>query len=144
EVGAFSEGDVRACELMAGLVTEVMAQTAEQELKQELATERASVLLALEKLKPQLQKLAGKPSTSRVKPVESAHAQPAGTPNGVGGQTNSLKTRYAMGADRPWPTMKRVVARAERCGIRKPHYRACGDAWHISSRKTAKEQLNAC
>src|SRR5438445_6124932 len=60
------------------------------------------------------------------------------------GRPNSLKTRYAMGADRPWPTMKRVVARAERCGIRKPHYRACGDAWHISSRKTAKEQLNAC
>ena len=97
EVGAFSEGDVRACELMAGLVTEVMAQTAEQELKQELATERASVLLALEKLKPQLQKLAGKPSTSRVKPVESAHAQPAGTPNGVGGQTKQLENQVCHG-----------------------------------------------
>jgi hypothetical protein len=61
EVGAFSEVDVRACELMAGLATEVMAQAAEQELKQELAAERATVLLALEKLKPQLQKLAGEP-----------------------------------------------------------------------------------
>ena len=58
EANAFGEGDVRACELMAGLVTEVVTQAVQNELKQELATERASVLFALEKLKPQLQKLA--------------------------------------------------------------------------------------
>jgi GAF domain-containing protein len=69
DVGAFSEADVRACELMAGLVTEVMAQAAEQELKQELAAERASVLLALQKLKPQLQKLAAEPSPSAARPL---------------------------------------------------------------------------
>lgn len=71
DVGAFSEADVRACELMAGLVTEVLAQAAEQELKQELAAERASVLLALKKLKPQLQRLAAEPSPSTAKPAES-------------------------------------------------------------------------
>ena len=62
EANAFGEGDVRACELMAGLVTEVMTQALQEELKQELATERASVLTALEKLKPQLQKLASEPA----------------------------------------------------------------------------------
>ncbi len=55
---AFQDSDIRACELMAGIVTEVLAQAAEQDLKQEIASERASVLQALEKLKPQLQKLA--------------------------------------------------------------------------------------
>jgi GAF domain-containing protein len=57
ETSAFSESDVRASELMAGLVTEVLAQAAETKLKKELAEERASVLMALEKLKPQLERL---------------------------------------------------------------------------------------
>jgi GAF domain len=57
DTSAFSESDVRASELMAGLVTEVMAQAAETKLKNELAAERASVLMALEKLKPQLERL---------------------------------------------------------------------------------------
>jgi hypothetical protein len=57
ETSAFSESDVRASELMAGLVTEVLAQAAEVKLKKELAEERASVLMALEKLKPQLERL---------------------------------------------------------------------------------------
>jgi GAF domain-containing protein len=63
QANAFGEGDVRACELMAGLVTEVMTQALQDELKHELATERHSVLMALEKLKPQLQKLAAEPET---------------------------------------------------------------------------------
>jgi hypothetical protein len=58
-VRGFGEIEIRATELMATLVAEVMTQQAEHELKKELATERATVLLALEKLKPQLQKLAG-------------------------------------------------------------------------------------
>src|SRR5437660_100292 len=89
DVGAFSEGDVRACELMAGLVTEVMVQTAEQELKQELATERASVLLALERLKPQLQKLAGEPAAP--KPAQIAETNLAGRPNGVRAESERLE-----------------------------------------------------
>ena len=89
DVGAFSEGEVRACELMAGLVTEVMVQTAEQELKQELATERASVLLALERLKPQLQKLAGEPAAP--KPAQIAETNLAGRPNGVRAESERLE-----------------------------------------------------
>ena len=61
EARLLEESAVRACELMAGLAAEAMAQSAEEELKQELAAERASVLMALETLKPQLQRLVREP-----------------------------------------------------------------------------------
>lgn len=61
EARLLEESAVRACELMAGLAAEAMAQSAEEELKQELAAERASVLMALETLKPQLQRLVKEP-----------------------------------------------------------------------------------
>lgn len=63
EARLLEESAVRACELMAGLAAEAMAQSAEEELKQELAAERASVLMALETLKPQLQRLVQEPAT---------------------------------------------------------------------------------
>src|SRR5689334_5807223 len=62
EARLLEESSVRACELMAGLAAEAMAQSAEEELKQELAAERASVLMALETLKPQLQRLVQPPA----------------------------------------------------------------------------------
>jgi hypothetical protein len=61
---AFQDSHIRACELMAGIVTEVLAQAAEQDLKQAIANERATVLQALERLKPQLQKLAEASATT--------------------------------------------------------------------------------
>ena len=82
EPNAFGEGDVRACELMAGLVTEVLTQALQDELKQELATERASVLMALEKLKPQLQKLASEPEAAEAE-AAAKPSQPAATQSPV-------------------------------------------------------------
>lgn len=73
EANAFGEGDVSACELMAGLITEVLTQALQTELKQELAAERASVLTALEKLKPQLQKLASEPDSFAATTKNSNH-----------------------------------------------------------------------
>jgi hypothetical protein len=61
EARLLEESAIRACELMASLAAEAMAQSAEEELKQELAAERASVLMALETLKPQLQRLVDEP-----------------------------------------------------------------------------------
>ena len=72
EVNAFQESDVRASELMAGLVTEVLAQSREQKLKQELAAERASVLQALERIKPQLERLSSEQSALLKMPETSA------------------------------------------------------------------------
>ena len=60
---AFSEQDVHSCQLMAGLVTEAFARDDEVTWKKSLAAERATMLEALEKLKPNLAALAGKTAT---------------------------------------------------------------------------------
>lgn len=58
QVSGFGDTEMRAAELMAGVASEVIADGAEQELREELETERASVLQALEVLEPELQKIA--------------------------------------------------------------------------------------
>jgi len=50
----FTEHDVHTCQLMAGLVTEALGRDKEVSLKKSLASERAVMLEALEKLKPNL------------------------------------------------------------------------------------------
>ena len=55
---AFHDQDVRTCQLMAGLVTETLTHTAEEEWRKGVAAERASMLEVLEKIKPQLARLA--------------------------------------------------------------------------------------
>jgi putative methionine-R-sulfoxide reductase with GAF domain len=61
---AFTEQDVHTCQLMAGLVTEALARDEELTWKQSLASERAVMLDALEKLKPNLAALAGAPAST--------------------------------------------------------------------------------
>jgi GAF domain-containing protein len=58
----FQEPDVHSCQLMAGLVTEALAREEEQGWKKSLAEERAVMLDALEKIKPNLAALAGEQS----------------------------------------------------------------------------------
>jgi len=58
QVREFSEQDVHTGQLMAGLVTEAFARDAEAGWKKSLAAERASMLEALERLKPDLAALA--------------------------------------------------------------------------------------
>jgi hypothetical protein len=77
-VDAFQEHDVRTCQLMAGLVGEAIARNAEVEWKQALAAERATMLEALEKLKPQLERLTAQPAV-----VQPAVPQPAAAPPAV-------------------------------------------------------------
>ena len=76
---AFQDGDIRACELMAGIVSEVLAQAAEQDLKQAIASERATVLQALERLKPQLQKLAEASTTTTTHEISEVAPKPPET-----------------------------------------------------------------
>ena len=61
---AFHDQDVRTCQLMAGLVTETLTHTAEEEWRKGVAAERASMLEVLEKIKPQLARLANSPDSS--------------------------------------------------------------------------------
>jgi hypothetical protein len=55
---AFQEHDVRTCQLMAGLVTEALTHDAQKEWRKGVAAERASMLEVLERIKPQLARLA--------------------------------------------------------------------------------------
>jgi len=67
---AFHEHDVRTCQLMAGLVTEALTHAAEEEWRKGVAAERASMLQVLEKIKPQLARLAQDPKSPT--PLDSA------------------------------------------------------------------------
>jgi GAF domain-containing protein len=76
---AFAEQDVHTCQLMAGLVTEALARSEELSWKQSLASERAVMLEALEKLKPNLAALVDTPAVEEPgsKTVVPATASPA-------------------------------------------------------------------
>jgi|HubBroStandDraft_5_1064220.scaffolds.fasta_scaffold42232_1 GAF domain-containing protein len=74
---AFTEQDVHTCQLMAGLVTEALARDEEATWKKSLATERAVMLEALEKLKPNLDALVDKPAAKDSTPrTDAAAASP--------------------------------------------------------------------
>lgn len=62
ETRTLTEEDVHPCQLMAGLVTEALARNEKVSWKKSLATERAVMLDALEKLKPSLAAFADSPA----------------------------------------------------------------------------------
>ncbi len=71
--------EMRSCQLMAGLMTEAIARAADREWKETLAAERAAMLEALERIKPQLERLAvgstgsvARPENQLVEPTESS------------------------------------------------------------------------
>ena len=81
ETNAFGEPDVHTCQLMAGLVTEALTRASQGAWKESQAAERASMLEALEKLKPNLAALleasTAKDATARsVDPSPVAATQP--------------------------------------------------------------------
>lgn len=67
----FTDQDIHSCQLMAGLVTEALARDEEITWKQSLANERAVMLEALEKLKPNLSALIEtEPPKAAAKPTQ--------------------------------------------------------------------------
>ncbi|MGO9124557.1 MAG: GAF domain-containing protein [Terriglobales bacterium] len=56
------EPEVQSCQVMAGLMGQAIASAAKLEWKQALATERATMLDVLERLRPQLERLAAEPA----------------------------------------------------------------------------------
>ncbi len=54
---SFRESDLRAAELMAGLLSEAMVTASRMKWKEALASERQSMLEALERIKPQIERL---------------------------------------------------------------------------------------
>jgi hypothetical protein len=69
DADSIQESEMRSCQLMAGLMTEAIARAADREWRQTLAAERAAMLEALERIKPQLERLAVGPA----KNAEPAH-----------------------------------------------------------------------
>jgi F0F1-type ATP synthase membrane subunit c/vacuolar-type H+-ATPase subunit K/ribosomal protein L37E len=65
-VQAFAEQDVHTCQLMAGLVTEALAQDEDLDGKKSAANERAMMAESLEKLQPNLAALADTPEVKEV------------------------------------------------------------------------------
>ncbi len=59
---SFSEADLRTAELMAGLLSEAMVTASRMKWKQALASERQSMLEALERIKPQIERLGTDPA----------------------------------------------------------------------------------
>jgi hypothetical protein len=68
ECDGIEEREVQSCQVMAGLLGESIARAAKVEWKQALAAERATMLEVLERLRPQLERLAAEPSAAS--PVE--------------------------------------------------------------------------
>jgi hypothetical protein len=69
DADSIQEPEMRSCQLMAGLMTEAIARAADKEWRQTLAAERAAMLEALERIKPQLERLAVEPSKDVIQPV---------------------------------------------------------------------------
>lgn len=74
---AFTDQDVHTCQLMAGLVTEALVREEENTWKKSLATERAAMLDALEKLQPNLAALVEKSAVQSVAQKEEQPAAPS-------------------------------------------------------------------
>jgi hypothetical protein len=59
---SLQDHEIGSCQVMAGLMGEAIGRAAQLEWKQNLAAERASMLEALEQLRPQLERLAVEPA----------------------------------------------------------------------------------
>jgi GAF domain-containing protein len=69
---AFTEQNVHTCQLMAGLVAEALVREEEAAWKKSLASERAAMLEALEKLQPNLAALVERPAAKSASSAEKA------------------------------------------------------------------------
>jgi hypothetical protein len=70
ERNSFQEQSVRTAQLMAGLLSEALARDAEERWRKDVAQERASMLEALEKIRPQLARLIDVPEGQVAEPEE--------------------------------------------------------------------------
>jgi len=77
ETESIQEHEIRSCQVMAGLMGETISRAAEQEWKQSLAAERASMLEALERLRPHLERLAAEPAKEIASETSATAANPA-------------------------------------------------------------------
>jgi hypothetical protein len=100
----FQERDIQSGMLLAGMVEEAFVRDAEEKMKQELAAERATMLAALERLKPQLEKLSQpQPQTEAVAAPPPATKEPESRPSGMAGLGAFLLNMQEQQVKRPVP-----------------------------------------
>ncbi len=85
----FTEPDVHTCQLMAGLITEALARAEEQSWKKSLESERAVMLEALEKLKPNLAALVDASAAKKSAQAEVGATEPAASPSAGAASTGA-------------------------------------------------------
>ncbi len=93
-VNSFREADLRTAELMAGLLSEAMVTAARMKWKEALASERQSMLEALERIKPQIERLGTESSLL----ADLAAAKPPAS-SGVRAIKRVAETCTACGSD---------------------------------------------
>jgi uncharacterized Zn finger protein (UPF0148 family) len=76
----YNEHVIQTCLLMKGLIAEAIARAADQEWKRTLATERATMIEALEKIKPQLDRLVMEPPTEPAAAPSAEQTSSTGSP----------------------------------------------------------------
>ncbi|HTW58264.1 MAG TPA: GAF domain-containing protein [Terriglobales bacterium] len=102
---AFTEQDVHTCQLMAGLITEALARADEVSWKKSLADERAVMLEALEKLKPNLAALLDASGTQKSTPKTSeTHASETETKTAAALATGDSSSGASSAAAAAQPT----------------------------------------
>jgi hypothetical protein len=94
---SIQEHEIRSCQLMAGLMGEAISRAAEVEWKQSLAAERATMLEALERLRPQLERLAAESGEESTKSAEENRS------NGADGLPPEIVARLAQERDSAIP-----------------------------------------
>ena len=114
---AFREQDVHSGQLMAGLVTEALARDAGVSSRKSLAAERATMLEALEKLRPNLAALMESPvlKESVARSAAPAATAPIGTvplaaPAAAGASATSLSSTTPAAANAPAATIPKKPA----------------------------------
>ena len=121
---AFTEQDVHTCQLMAGLMTEALARDEEVTSKKSLATERAVMLEALERLKPNLAALIDKPTAKESAPKAGAPAMTASR------MTASNSLMIAANAGMHWSGRSSSAETAVRPAAATTKHPACRARWH--------------
>jgi len=125
DAGSIPAPEIRSCQLMAGLMTEAIARAADQEWRQTLAAERAAMLEALERIKPQLERLAVGPTTNVAVPEEEEHvAEPAEAHEGISIQVPLSEASAKSGRGTACPQCGYQFGEQElfcgRCGTARP------------------------
>jgi hypothetical protein len=93
--------EVQSCQVMSGLMGQAIASAAKSEWKQALATERATMLDVLERLRPQLERLASEPTEDTSREVqEEVQSEAAPTRERTAPEIEALLAAMSQAAER--------------------------------------------